>query len=43
MHITECLLGSLPDGETERQDELDVSYNGFADALADAENNLVDD
>ncbi|MCY7376348.1 MAG: hypothetical protein LH472_10310 [Pyrinomonadaceae bacterium] len=40
--ITEYLLGSLPEIETERFDELSFTAEDFADALASAEKDLVD-
>ncbi|MDQ3668298.1 MAG: hypothetical protein M3410_17335 [Acidobacteriota bacterium] len=40
--ITEYLLGSLPETETERFDELSITNDEFADALKAAERDLVD-
>ncbi|MGI8788322.1 MAG: hypothetical protein ACR2HG_11235 [Pyrinomonadaceae bacterium] len=40
--ITEYLLGSLPESEAERFDELSFTDDDFAAALASAENDLVD-
>ena len=40
--MTQYLLGSLPEGETERLDELSVTDDEFAAALASAEKDWVD-
>lgn len=40
--ITDYLLGSLPEAETEYFDELSVTDDEFADALKSAENDLID-
>lgn len=40
--ITQYLLGSLPDAEAERLDELSVTDQAFADALSVAERDLID-
>ena len=40
--LTQYLLGSLPDGETEHLDELSFTDDEFADALRVAEKDLVD-
>ncbi len=40
--MTQYLLGSLPETETERLDELSVSDEEFAEALKAAENELID-
>ena len=40
--ITRYLLGSVPESETERFDELSVSDDQFADALKAAERDLID-
>ena len=40
--LTQYLLGSLPETEVERFDELSVTDTEFADALSAAENDLVD-
>ena len=41
--INEYLLGSLPEAEAERFDELSITDDEFADSLAAAETDLVDD
>lgn len=40
--ITQYLLGSLPEAEAERLDELSITDDEFAEALRAAENDLVD-
>lgn len=40
--IKEYLLGSLPEAETERFDELSFTDENFADALKSVENDLID-
>src|SRR5258707_8661520 len=40
--MTEYLLGSLPDAEAERLDELSVTDQAFAEALNVAERDLID-
>src|SRR5262245_18527299 len=40
--ILQYLLGSLPEAETERLDELSISDDAFAAAISEAENDLID-
>src|ERR1700737_2971919 len=40
--ITQYLLGSLPEGESERLDELSVASQEFAESLSASEKDLID-